>query len=275
MKLNFNRRGILAKLVFPISGIFIIAMVILVSVIIQMQGRLTRHMGQSVSDVLQSTTESVQGRFAEMESDVVQTLQQNLAQAAETLSKNTSSELSKVEADIITDLEHSLKLNADSTAALLAQVAPRAILSNNFADLVSYAKSITQRPDVIFAIYLKPDGKAITRYVDRKNQKIRTYLKSGSGKKKVDKVLNASSKDPSVMVVEKAMVLEGKALGKIVLCMDKTPILAKKDEVEKRFNALTAKNNEMINDALTQASSIAVEKMEATLKQIAAESNKA
>jgi methyl-accepting chemotaxis protein len=275
MKFNLNKRGILAKLLLPISGIFILAILILVTVIIQMQSRLTTQMGRSVTDVLHSTTSSVQGQLANMETEVTQSLKQNLAQASATLTKTTSSELSKVEADIIADLEQNLQRNADSIASLMAQVAPRAILSSNYADLVAYAKSITLRTDVVYAIYIKPNGKPITRYVDRKNPKIKKYIKSGAGKKKLGKVLSASSKDASVLVVEKAMSLQGKQLGKIVLCMDRSSILAKKDEVKDRFNTLTNNNTELINAALTRVSSVTGAKMQTTLKSIAEQSNKA
>ena len=271
MRLSFNSRGILAKLLLPISGIFILSMAILVFVIVTMQSQSTSHMEHAINDIMQSTTKSVQNQFAEMETDVIETLQQNLVQASNTLSKNTSSELYKVETDIIADLERNLQLNADSIASLMAQVAPRAILLNNFADLVSYVKSVTLRPDVIYAIYLKPDGRPITRFVNRKDPKIKTYIASGKGKRKISKVLNASSTDSNVLIVEKEMTLEGKPLGKIVLCMEKSSILAKKNEVKNRFNELTTKNDEMISAALNQVSSATGSKMQTTLKRIAAQ----
>jgi HAMP domain-containing protein len=275
MKFNFNNRGILAKLLLPISVIFILGMVVLVSVIIEMQSQSTSLVEQTVNRVMQSTAKSVQSQFAQMENGIIETMQQNLAQASETLSQNTSSELSKVEADIITDLERNLLVNAQSIASLMAQVAPRAILANNFADLVSYVKSVSLRPDVIYAFYLKPNGNPITRYVNRKDPKIKAYLKTGTGKKKHTKVLNASSADSSVLIVEKPMSLEGKSLGKVLLCMDKSSILAKKNEVEERFNTLAANNDTMINTALTQVLSVTGEKMQTTLKHIAAQSDEA
>jgi methyl-accepting chemotaxis protein len=275
MRFNFKDRRILTKLLSPISGIFIFAMVALIFVIIQMQGRLTSNMGQAVGTVLKSTTDEFQSQFAKMEADVVETLQQNLAQASNTLSKNTTSELSKVKEGMIADLEHNLKQNADSIASLMSQVAPRAILSNNYADLVSYVKSVTLRSDVIYTMYLRPNGKPITRYINRKDPKIKSYLKSGNGKKKLDKVLSASAADSSVLVVDKAVALEGKPLGKIVLCMDKSSILTKKEEIGNRFNALTANNEEMINVALKQVSSATGTKMQAALKGISTKSNEA
>lgn len=272
MRFNFNPKGIMAKFLTPVSGIFILAMVILVFIILQMQSSFTANMGESVNEILQATTESVQNRFTKMETDVIESLKKNLAKAAETLSMNTASELSSVQADIITDLEQNLQSNADSLAMLLAQVAPRAVISNNFFDLVSYVKSVTKRSDVIYAIYLKPDGRPITRYINKSDPKIKAYIKTGSGKKKLNKVLSASSKDNSVLIVEKELSLEGKKLGKIVLCMDKAAILAKKGQVKKQFNALMAKNDDMIGSALKQVSSVTGSKMQATLKQIAAQS---
>jgi methyl-accepting chemotaxis protein len=275
MRFKINKRGILTKLLMPLSGIFIVAMLILISVIIQMQGKFTTNMGKSVADILKSTTASVQIQFAKMETDVTQSLKQNLAQSSDTLSENTSSELSTVKEKIIADLEKNLHRNAASIAALMAQVAPRALLSNNFADLVSYAKSVTKRPDVIYAVYLKPDGRPITRYVNRRDPKIKAYLKNGAGKKKLDKVLSASSKDSSVLIVEEAMALEGRPLGKIVLCMDKSSISRKKSEVENQFNTLTENNAQMISTALTEVSTATAIKMQTTLKNIATQSNDA
>ncbi len=275
MKFNLNKRGILAKLLLPFSGLFLVAMLILVTVILRMQGSFAMQMGQSVTDVLRSTTVSVQSQFARMETDVTEALKQNLAEASNTLAQTTSAELSKAEADIIADLEQNLQRNADSIASLLAQVAPRAILSKNFADLVAYVKSVTRRSDVVYAIYLRSNGKPITRYVNRKDPKIKTYLERGTGNKKLDKVLNASPKDPSVLVVEKALALQGKPLGKIVICMDKSSIFAKKEEVKNQFDTLINNNTEMIDSALTQVSSAAGAKMQTTLKRIAEQSNKA
>jgi methyl-accepting chemotaxis protein len=272
MRFKFNSKGILAKLLVPISGIFILAMIILVLTILQMQGSFTIHMGESVNAILQSTTASVNSRFNKMETDVIDSLRQNLAQASETLSTTTAAGFSSVQSDIITDLEQNLRSNADSVAALMAQVAPRAILSNNFMDLVAYVKSVTQRPDVIYAVYLKPDGRPITRYINRSDEKIKAYIKTGAGKKKLDKVLSASAKDDSVLLAEKELLLEGKQLGKVVLCMDRAEILAKQGQVKNQFNALMAKTDKMIESALEQVSSVTDSKMQSTLKHIADES---
>jgi methyl-accepting chemotaxis protein len=273
MKFQFKKSGILAKLLLPTSGIFIAAVVILVTVVIQMQGNFVGHMGQSVTDALQSTTTSVQRQLAEMESNVGETLQENVVKASDTLSRNTSAELAKIQTDITADLQQTLKLNGESMASLLAHVAPRAILSSNFTDLMSYVKSVTKRPDVVYAIYLNPKGRPITRYVNRKDPKIKSYLKSGAAKRKLDKVLNGSQNDSSVMVVEKEMVLEGKSLGKIVLCLDKSSVLEKKKEVESQFASLTKKNADMIRSALTKVSSETGAMMETTLHEISKQSN--
>ena len=273
MRFTFHNKGILVKLLLPISIVFIIAMVVLVTIILQMQGSVTAHMGKSVNDLLHSATQSIQNQFSTMETDVIDSLQKNLVQASQTLSKNTTSELSGIQKEIIDDLERNLRLNAESVAGLMAQVGPRAILSNNFSDLVAYVQSTTQQPDVIYAVYLNPDGRPITRYIDRKNPKIKAYIKTGAGGKNLDKVLNASAQDTSALMVEKELVLEGKNLGKVVLCMDKADILAKQEKVKNQFRALIDKNNDMIGRALKQVSLITGEKMQSTLSDIAAQSN--
>lgn len=278
MRFNISKKGstkgILAKLLLPISGTFIIAMVILVVIMLRMQGGVTVQLGESVNGILQSTGKSVQNQFATMETEVVESLRQNLVQASTTLSKNTSSELSGIQATIIADSENNMRSKAEAVADLMAQVAPRAILSNNFADLVSYVKSVTQQPEVIYAVYLNPDGRPITRYIDRDDPKIKSFMKTGNGRKSLDKVLNASSKDASLLIVEKKLELEGNPLGKIRLCVDKSAILAKQEKVKNQFNALIDKNNQMIAGALDQVSLVTAGKMQSTLQEIAVQSDK-
>jgi len=66
------------------------------------------------------------------------------------------------------ELEQSLRENSNALANLLASVAPQAILSNDFIGLINYTKSACQNPDIVYAIFLKPNNKPLTRYIDRK-----------------------------------------------------------------------------------------------------------
>ena len=148
------------------------------------------------------------------------------------------------------DLEKSLSESAQSMAKLLASVAPAAILSNNFLDLIAYTRSASQDANVIFAFYLRPNGKPMTRYYDRKNAKIKEYLKTGQGKKRLDKILNASRSDNSAMVIEQPIKLDNKDLGSVVLCVDKRSAREKTEAMESRFADLIKANTDRATSLL-------------------------
>ena len=78
---------------------------------------------------------------------------------------------------------------------------------------------------------MKPNGKPLTRYINRKDPIIKNYLNSGEGKTKIQKVINASAKDNTVFIVEKAIEVEGKKLGKVMLCVNKASLNKKIDEI--------------------------------------------
>jgi hypothetical protein len=181
-------------------------------------------------------------------------LQQMSQTAGNTLAANTRKMLEKERHSIGADWEATLRDNADSIAELLAQVSPAAILANNFIELISYTKSATQNPDIIYAVYLKPDGKPLTRYLNRQDPIIKNYLNSGEGKTKIQKVINASSKDKAVFIVEKPVALEGKNLGKVLLCVNKASFKIKIEEMSGRFSILIDENTKQIQSVLDEES---------------------
>ncbi|MDA8139743.1 MAG: methyl-accepting chemotaxis protein [Desulfobacteraceae bacterium] len=275
MQFKFNKNSIIVKFLFVISAIFVSAMAILVIVILQLQNRYTAHVGQAVTGSLQGTTQAVQNHFGDMETAITQTLAGNLEQASGTLSQSTSSELDKVKAFFIIGLETEMRKTADFLALMMAQNAERAMEAGNRADLEAYVKSVHLNADVSYAVYMDPSGRPITEHLNTKNPKIETYIKNGSGNSDLEKVLSASAIDNTALIARKKITVEGALMGEIILCLDRSSIFQKREEVDKRFKAIIANNDKMIKDALTQVSSATGQKMQETLKGIDSQSGTA
>jgi hypothetical protein len=129
------------------------------------------------------------------------------------LSVQTRQALENESTQIASEWETQLRKNAESLVTLLAQVAPKAILTNSYTDLVTYAKSAANADNVVFAMYLRPDGKPYTRYIDKKYEKFNPILKPAPARKKSIKYCPPPSEDSSVFIVKKPIVAEGTALG--------------------------------------------------------------
>ena len=220
---------------------------------------------------------SVQHRnLSTLEGEIVSQLEKNNAQSGESLKQLNASlqrslqEMSRATADDLARVtreslktealklgsqwELSMRKNAFSTADLLAKVSAGAIIANNFVELISYARSSSQNPDVIFTAFLKPDGNPFVRYLDRKDPTIKQYLATGGGKNKILKVLDAAGKDDGVFMVQKAIEFQGKTLGKVVLCISKATAQREIDAMSEGFEGLIANNREVIDSVLAKGS---------------------
>ncbi len=251
---QYYQQSLRIKLIAPLTLLVIISFIALALIISSVQDKRLQQMGDQVNKGLQQSNTALQKSFEKMGKEINQTMNQMAASTSGELTDYTRRVLDKQKQDIATEWNRTLEENAKSLTNILAQVAPKAILSNNFFDLVNYVKSASNNPDVVYTFYIKPDGDFYTRYLNNKDAKIKAYIANGVGKKRYEKVFNASKLDPTVFIAENDIEMEGQFLGKVVLCMDKTAMNRKLDMVAGQFNALIAGSSDAISATLGRES---------------------
>jgi methyl-accepting chemotaxis protein len=268
--------GLRQKLLILNTGILSLSVLGLALVLVGVQQKQFSETGKTVLFAVNESNKESARSFDELNSQVKENLQQMAVAVGDSLAGATQLALEKEKSTIRSEWENTLKDRAVSLADLLAKVAPSAILANNFLDLVNYTKSATQNLDVVYAIYLKTDGKPLTRYLNRKDPVVQRYLKTGNGRNKVEKVINASLSDESVFVVEKPVEIEGQILGKIKLCISKSSANHKEDQqsnrfmdqLSNRFNDLIAANTQRIHTIVGKESQKVNENMQKILETV-------
>lgn len=267
---KFTKAGLKAKLFLPITTVLIIAVIGLVFTVIALQKALLTDTRTRVSSSLSKTNQEMKTNFRKLRGDVDQSLSAMARKAAEVLNKTTADALEKEKAENIKAWETNLHESSRATAELLAKVAPSAILSNNFMDLIAYARSASGNADIVYALFINPEGKPLTRYLDRNNPLIKKFLAEGQGDNKISKVLDGASRDKNVFVVEKPIELEGKNLGKVLLCVSKATTHQQIEDMKVRFASLTKGNAEAIRTTLGEEN----EKVEKKIKTMVDTLNK-
>lgn len=257
------------RLLTPTISVLVICILALSSILIIVQQKQLKKLSGTVLDAFQNSNASAHSSFEKLSKEVDTHLSDMSDRAVETLTEETRSVMDAEKEALGQSIEDMLSKSADSMAALLAQVAPSTILANNFLELINYAKAANQNPDVVYAIFLKPDGKPLTRYVDRKDPDIQRFIETGSGKKKIDKILNASKKDPFVIVLEKPVQLEGKDLGRVVICVSKAASNRRIETMSDRFSAMVETNTRKIREVLKNEAGEVTGEMGASLEQVA------
>jgi methyl-accepting chemotaxis protein len=183
-----------------------------------------------------------------------QTLADNLVQVAasvskaqrgtatalsEHLSNSMSEELSTTEAT----LHRSLLETVEALTSMLAEVAPEAILGKRFDVLVDYTKVANRNRHVVYAVYLRADGRPYTRYVDRGNPLVTELLGKGEGRTPLDKLLAAAGQDPNIQEINQEIRFEDRLLGSIRLGFRITDINARLADMQARFHSLIENSN--------------------------------
>ncbi len=250
---NF-KQSLRFKLLAPLTAIVIVAFIILSVVIGTVQKGQLIHLGDQIRHGLDEQSEIMTSDLKAMNSKVDANMAEMTVSVGVLLDQHTRRALDAEKKQLQSEMEKNLSKSAQSLTTLLAQVAPKAILSNSYTDLVTYVKSATADPDVVFAIYMRPNGKAYTRYLDRKNPKVKRYLDTGKGKKKYEKAIAGAKADGSVILVEKPLVTEGKQLGSILLCISKDAVNQKIAALTERFDNLIKTNGSTIRTTLTHES---------------------
>ena len=267
--------GLRQRLLIPTVAVLVVCMLLLSSVLIVLQQKQLDKLSDTIVTAVNKADASAQTSFSALSGEVESRLSDMSTTSAATLSQESRSALGAEKAVLGQSFEDMLKNNADSMADLLAQVAPSAILANNFIDLINFAKAANQNPDVVYALFLKPDGKPLTRFIDRKDPDIQRFLKTGGGGKKLDKILSASQNDPAVLRIERTIQIEGKNLGKVVICVSKAAARQRIADMSGRFESMVDANTRSISAVIDGEAKAVVGEMKDHFGQMAAQNNAA
>ena len=267
--------GLRQRLLIPTVAVLVVCMLLLSTVLIVLQQKQLDKLSDTIVTAVNKADASAQNSFSALSGEVETRLSDMSTTSAATLSQESRSALEVEKTVLGQSFEDMLKNNADSMTDLLAQVAPAAILANNFIDLINFAKAANQNPDVVYALFLKPDGKPLTRYIDRKDPDIQRFLKTGSGAKKLDKILSASQDDPAVLRVERQIQVEGKHLGKVVICVSKAAARQRIADISGRFERMVDANTRSVSAVIDGEAKAVVGEMKDHFGQVAAQNNAA
>ncbi len=262
-----NTAGIRKKLLSTISILLTLSIFIISLVLYLFQQKQLNKLKKDVNIVGENLNKELKSEMLIMSKNVTAHLLEMSNKTSSDLEKSIKQELHHKAIEVKSMLEIASKEKAETIVTLLAKVAPTAILTSDYTALISYVQSATEDKSVVFAVYFNKSGKPMTRYLNRKHSYIKKYIKEGKKRKKIDKVLEQSKLDNNVFFAEKKIEVEGKNLGKAIVCIDKSFIKKNIFLLENSFNDLVAKNSNDIKATLKTES----EKVEDNISEGVAE----
>ncbi|MBV2089771.1 MAG: methyl-accepting chemotaxis protein [Candidatus Thiodiazotropha sp. (ex Ctena orbiculata)] len=196
--------------------------------------------------------------------EISKTLDQNLEQVSASVA-DTGNQTSKLLADYLTKsmqgeleatktvMNASLIETAEAIADMLAAVSAEAILGKKYSTLVDYVKVANKNPRVIYALYIRADGKRpLTRYVNRKNPLVKGLIGKGEGRTPMDKLLSASAADSNIQEITRPVIFEGKKLASVRLGVTVEGVNQRMNEMQTRFQNLIDDSGTKVTSAMNR-----------------------
>jgi len=220
---------------------------------------------------LKAEQQQVQRSLADSLDGVTQSIQAMERNAGESLSRYLESGLSQELSEAQKSYSKTMLETADALADMLAEVAVDPILGNKFSTLISYVKVADNNPLVVYVVYFDPKGRALTKYLNRSNAKVRELLGKGEGRLPLDKLLSAAAKDEDVRDVRKEIRFEGNVIGAIRVGITLEHVKKEIQATKGRYQALIADGRKKVREVMQSQSKDIVSTLEAGNKTIAQE----
>ena len=175
-------------------------------------------------------------------------------EATQSLSQTLSQQLKTEKSNVEGLLMGAVQDTAKSMAELMALAAPNAIWDNDSPTLTRLVMDLHRNEQVLFARYYGKDGNPLTRFLDKRIEKVNELAKKGEGDRTFERVLDAARKDPSVYLVEVDINPRGAVIGRFVLAMTNQKALDASAELDSRFTALVSESKDIVKGSIVSES---------------------
>ncbi|HSC83985.1 MAG TPA: methyl-accepting chemotaxis protein [Pseudomonas sp.] len=255
-----------SRLLRPVFIALGIAMLVQVGLAVWLTRTTVDGLVQDLTQRLGGESERLAGELSKAEQEMRSGLSALSANTRERLGGGLTTQLKSEQAQLRQVLEQNLKQSGNSMAQLLAGVAPKAIWDNDVPALTAFTRIVQRDPAVLFAVYSDAQGQRLTRNFNRSNPLVRELVAAGQGKTPLERLVDASSRDPRVHVVEVEINPMGAPIGKVQLGLSLDGVEKELSALDGRFAKLVGNAGELVDSSLAGAAQESAKALQQRLK---------
>lgn len=237
MTSGFFRQLVTSRLLRPVFLILIIAGLVQVLVSQWLISNQVERLVETAGSALEASSDQVSNSFEETREDVRGRLQTMRENSIDELASALTQQQTEQQQRVSDNVRAAVMAEAQGLANVLAAVAAPLIWDRDIPRLTDLVELADARESVLFAIYYDQYDKRMTRYVDRTDDRVRTLMEQGEGRGAANKVLNAASRDPNVVIITADIKPQGSAIGQLKLGLSLEGINQDLAQLEQEFSA--------------------------------------
>ena len=242
------RKSFRAQLIVPTTIALLVMIISAITFTMIMQNRSSNRLNQQVKDSFDTILSTVDTDMKELSKNLNTTLNNLQKNAAKELSSHSSEALEDISSTVQERMRQVRRQSGQDMVDLMALVGSNAVITKNFAELNGFVRSAHRNPDVLFLFYRDKNKTPLTRYLHRKNEKLKSLLPPG--KPDIQKIIDAGISDPNVLTLTKEITSGGEVVGSVSVAINMTKAREQAVEMEGEFNDLVVENEAQITGIL-------------------------
>lgn len=247
---SFLKALLTSRLLRPVFLILIIAGVVQVGLSQWLISNQVQNLVSTAGASLEAGSRDVSESFGETREDVRSRLRVMQERTTEQLSGELTRQQTAQQERIADNVRSAVMAEAQGLADVLAAVAAPLIWDRDVPRLTDLIELADVRESVLFAVYYDQYGERLTRYVDRTDERVRTLMKQGEGRGAANKVLDAASRDPNVVIITADIKPQGTAIGQLRMGLSLEGINQDLAALEQEFSSTIAGSIDALRQTL-------------------------
>ncbi|CCG96423.1 putative Methyl-accepting chemotaxis transducer [Marinobacter nauticus ATCC 49840] len=250
MSIRFFKHLVTSRLLRPVFIVLLVAGLIQVVVSQWLISNQVERLVETAGTALEASSNNVSASFGETREDVRGRLERMRQKTTDELSAELTRQQTEQQERVAGNVRTAVMAEAQGLAEVLAAVAAPLIWDRDIPRLTDLVELADARESVLFAIYYDQYGERLTRYVDRTDDRVRTLMEQGEGRGAANRVLDAASRDPDVVIISADIAPQGSAIGELKLGLSLEGINRDLTQLEAEFGATIADSIDALRETL-------------------------
>jgi len=267
---HFFKALVTSRLLRPVFLILIVAGVVQVLFSQWLIGNQVDQLVATASEALEESRSQVNESFGETRADVRNRLEAMQQRTVKELSGELTRQQVAQQERVASNVREAVMAEAQGLAEVLAAVAAPLIWDRDIPKLTGLVELADARESVLFAIYYDQYGERLTRYVDRTDDRVRTLMDQGEGRGAANKVLDAASRDPNVVIITADIKPQGAAIGQLRLGLSLEGINRDLSALEQEFSATIDNSIDALRQTLASETEVVNQRLQDQLTAMGA-----
>ncbi|TKB08553.1 bacteriohemerythrin [Desulforhopalus sp. IMCC35007] len=261
------RNNFRAQLIIPVAITLLVMIIAAITFTVVSQKKSSRLLNSQIEKSFSEIAGSVGEDLGKLSERFEGDLQKMQTEVSSMLATSSSETLKATALSMRMNIQGLWRQSGENLLQLLSVSSVNSIITKNYAALNTYVRSAHANKDVVFLFYKDSEGKPITRFLNRKNEILQSYLPQG--KPDIEQIIQAGESDSNVLVLQETIQSDGETIGSVVLALDLTESIRESDAVSLQFDDLVETNSDRIDFLLGKESA----KLNTTLQSVISDIN--